>query len=129
MTQIRAAIYARYSSDLQTDKSIEDQIRILDEYAAAQGWVISNNYTDHAISGASLIRPGIQMLLDHAQQNQFDVILSEGLDRISRDQENVAGIYKRAQFSDIKIFTLAEGEITELHIGLKGTMNAYLSKT
>ena len=62
-----AAIYARYSSDLQRDASIEDQIRLCKERAKREGWRVVNCYTDHAISGASLIRPGMQMLLQDAQ--------------------------------------------------------------
>ena len=50
-----AAIYARYSSDLQRDASIEDQIRLCKERAKREGWRVVNCYSDHAISGASLI--------------------------------------------------------------------------
>ena len=62
-----AAIYACYSSDLQRDASIEDQIRLCKERAKREGWRVVNCYTDHAIPGASLIRPGMQMLLQDAQ--------------------------------------------------------------
>ncbi len=54
--------------------------------------------------------------------------LSEALDRISRDQEDVAGMFKRLRFAGVTIFTLSEGEINELHVGLKGTMNALFLK-
>lgn len=59
---------------------------------------------------------------------RFKVVLAEALDRISRDQEDVAGIFKRMAFADVKIVTLSEGEITHLHVGLKGTMNALFLK-
>src|SRR5262249_54074264 len=36
--------------------------------------------------------------------------------------------YKRLRHSDIRLLTIAEGEITELHVGLKGTMNALFLK-
>ncbi|KXF74666.1 hypothetical protein ATN84_22475 [Paramesorhizobium deserti] len=85
-------------------------------------------YSDRAISGASLIRSGIQSLLADAQGRRFDMVLSEALDRISRDQEDVAGVFKRLRFADVSIFTLSEGEINELHVGLKGTMNALFLK-
>jgi site-specific DNA recombinase len=57
-----------------------------------------------------------------------DFIYAEALDRISRDQEDIVGVFKRVRFADVKIVTLAEGEISELHVGLKGTMNALFLK-
>ena len=124
----RAAIYARYSSDMQSEASIEDQIRLCEERAKREGWTVANRYTDHAISGASLMRPGIQMLMQDTQARRFDIVLSESLDRISRDQEDIAGVYKRLTFADVSMVTLSEGEISELHIGLKGTMGALYLK-
>ena len=56
------------------------------------------------------------------------MVLAEALDRISRDQEDVAGVFKRTAFAGVKIITLSEGEITHLHVGLKGTMNALFLK-
>ena len=54
----------------------------------------------------------------------FDVLVAEALDRLSRDQEHVAALFKHLSFAGVKIVTLAEGEIGALHVGLKGTMNA-----
>ncbi|MCB9959677.1 MAG: recombinase family protein [Rhodospirillaceae bacterium] len=125
---INAVIYARYSSDLQRDASIEDQIRLCQERAAAEGWKVVQCYTDHSTSGASLMRPGIQMLLQEAASGRFQVVLAEALDRVSRDQEDIAAVFKRLAFAGAKIVTLSEGTISELHIGLKGTMNALFLK-
>ncbi|MGH1379127.1 MAG: recombinase family protein [Alphaproteobacteria bacterium] len=125
---LRVSIYARYSSDLQSDASIEDQIRLCSEKSQSEGWAVQNCYTDAGVSGASLIRPGIQSLLQAAMNGEFDVLLCEAMDRLSRDQEDIAGIYKRMEFAGVKIITLSEGEISTLHIGLKGTMNAMFLK-
>ncbi|TCS59862.1 recombinase family protein [Varunaivibrio sulfuroxidans] len=124
----KVAIYARYSTDMQRDASIEDQIRLCQERAGKEGWLVHNCYTDHGTSGATLMRPGVQMLLTDAMAGKFDIILSEALDRLSRDQEDIAGIYKRLSFAGIKIVTLSEGDVNHLHIGLKGTMNALFLK-
>jgi site-specific DNA recombinase len=124
----KAAIYARYSSDKQREASIEDQVRLCEERAAREGWKIVQHYTDHGISGASLLRPGIQALMRDAQDRRFDVVLTESLDRISRDQEDIAGVYKRLRFAGARMVTLSEGEIAELHIGFKGTMGALYLK-
>jgi DNA invertase Pin-like site-specific DNA recombinase len=125
---MKVALYARYSSDQQRDASIEDQFGVCRAHAAANAWQIADSYCDRAISGASLLRPGIQALLGDAQRGQFNIVIAEAMDRLSRDQEDVAGIYKRLKFAGVKIITLAEGEISELHVGLKGTMNALFLK-
>jgi site-specific DNA recombinase len=124
----RAAIYARYSSDMQSAASIEDQIRLCKERLAAEGWTLVQVFRDAALSGASTLRPGYQALLEGAREAAFDVVVAEALDRLSRDQEDVAALFKRLRFAGIRLVTLAEGEITELHVGLKGTMNALFLK-
>jgi site-specific DNA recombinase len=125
---MRTVIYARYSSENQREASIEDQLRICKERIAAEKWDLINVFQDKALSGASSLRPGYQALLEGARQGKFDVVVAEALDRLSRDQEDVAAFYKRMRFAGVKIITLAEGEISELHVGLKGTMNALFLK-
>lgn len=120
----RVAIYARYSSDLQSDASIDDQIRTCRERAEREGWVVTGVYADHAVSGASMMRAEIQDLILDARAHKFDIVIAEALDRLSRDQEDIAHIYKRLTFEGVRIVTLSEGEVGKLHIGLKGTMNA-----
>src|SRR5216683_5151257 len=125
---MRAVVYARYSSDLQREASIEDQIRLCRKRIEHERWEYIHAYTDRALSGATPLRPAYQSLLEDARHGQFDVVIAEALDRLSRDQEDVAGLFKRLRFAGIRLFTLAEGEITELHVGLKGTMNALFLK-
>ena len=125
---MKVAIYARYSSDNQRDASIADQLRICREFAARQGWTVIQEFTDHAISGATLLRSGFQALMRDALNQRFDVVLGESLDRFSRDQEDTAGLFKRLTFAGVNIVTVAEGDITHLHIGFKGTMNALFLK-
>lgn len=125
---MRAAIYARYSTDLQSDASIEDQRRLCLRLIASHGWSEAETYADRGISGASHLRPAYQRLLEDARNNQLDVVVAEGLDRLSRDQEHIAAFFKQMRFQGIPIVTVAEGEISELHIGLKGTMSSLFLK-
>src|SRR5271155_4160443 len=125
----KVALYARYSTDNQSVVSIEDQFRICREHADREKWKIIATHQDAAISGASVIlRPGIQALLQDAQRGKFDIVLAEALDRVSRDQADWATLFKHLRFAGVQIITLAEGEISELHVGLKGTMNALFLK-
>src|SRR5882672_10399430 len=125
---MKVAIYARYSSENQREASIADQFRICREFARRQGWTIAKEYSDAAVSGATLLRSGFQAMMASALRKEVDVVLAESLDRFSRDQEDTAGLFKRLTFAGVSIVTLAEGDITFLHIGLKGTMNAMFLK-
>lgn len=113
----RVAIYSRYSSENQSENSIEDQIRLCQEKAAREGWHVAEVYTDAAISGSSILRrPGVQMLMRDAMTGTVDIVLSEALDRISRDQEDIAGIYKRLEFSGVKMM------ISKVDGGVQGAL-------
>ena len=124
----RAAIYARFSSEGQRESSIEDQVRNCLKLIEVHGWQMVGIYSDRAISGATTLRPDYQRLLADGRNRAFDVIVAEGLDRLSRDQEATAGLYKQMRSSGSRIVTRAEGEVSELHVGLKGTMNALFLK-
>ncbi len=125
---MRAAIYARYSSDQQSAASIPDQVRLCRKLCADNGWTVVEVFADEAMSGASHLRPGFQDLQNAAMKGQVDILVAEALDRLSRDQEHIAGLYKRMSFLGVKIVTKSEGEINELHIGLGGTMSALFLK-
>src|SRR3546814_11973652 len=75
-----------------------------------------------------ILRPAVQKLLADAQAGKFDIVVAEALDRVSRDQADVATSYKHLQLARVPLVTLAEGDISELHVGLKGTMNALFLK-
>lgn len=124
----RVAIYGRYSSDLQREASIDDQLRICRARAEREGWTVVEEFSDAAISGTKDNRPGFQALREAARAGKVDVILAESLDRLSRDLEHVAAFYKQITFCRVKLVTLAEGEISDLHVGVKGAMGALYLK-
>lgn len=74
------------------------------------------------------MRPGIQSLIRDAQNGMFNLVLSEALDRLSRNQADIASLYQRFQFLGCMIETTSEGAISEMQIGFKGTMNALFLK-
>ena len=94
----RAALYARYSSDAQRAASIEDQVRLCRALAERQGWEVAEVFADRAVSAASRHRPGYQAMLDQVRDGGVDLVLAESLDRLSRDQEDVAALFKRLVF-------------------------------
>jgi site-specific DNA recombinase len=88
------ALYARYSSDLQNPQSIDDQLLVCRQLAAREGWDIVACHHDGAVSGASIRgRAGTSRLLADARAGLFDIFCAEALDRISRDQEDMAHVH------------------------------------
>ncbi len=122
---MRAAIYARFSSDLQKDRSIEDQVSLCRSYALRSGLTIAHAYEDRARSGSSVIgRDGIMRLMEAARDRAFDVVVVEALDRLSRDQEDLAGIYKRLSFAGIEIRAVHDGVADQVQVGIRGLVGA-----
>jgi DNA invertase Pin-like site-specific DNA recombinase len=121
---VRVALYARFSSDLQNKSSIDDQLHLCRARAERNGWTIVATFSDAAISGSTILRPGYQAMLASIRAGEVDVVLAESQDRFSRDLEHVAALYKLAQFKGVRLVTLAENELNTLTVGLKGTMGA-----
>ena len=120
----RVVIYARYSSDKQSDHSIDDQFHLCKSYAEKQGWKITNLYSDKAISGATSNRPDYHYLLEDIKHGKFDIVLAESLDRLSRDQEDIHHLFKRLKYHNIELHTVADGLNNSLHVGMKGMIAA-----
>ncbi|WP_161958834.1 recombinase family protein [Ferruginivarius sediminum] len=119
---MRAAIYARYSSDNQREASIADQVDTCRRVIARTGWQEIGTYEDRAISGASASRPGYQQLLADAEAGKFDVVVCEALDRLGRRLADVAALHDQLSYLGIKVHAANAGEITPMHIGMLGTM-------
>lgn len=119
----RAAIYARFSNDrTQKAKSVDDQVAQAKERADREGWEVVDVFADYGISGAIYARPMLEQLLERAAE--FDVIISDEVSRVSRDLGDSDRIYKQLKFLGCTWISLAEGEVTPLVLGFKGTMAA-----
>ncbi len=109
----RCAAYARYSSDLQSPSSIEDQLRKCRECAALHGFQFMEEhiYVDQAISGVGADRPGLRNLMAAAvsQARPFDVILVDDSSRLSRDTKDALSIFERLNFSGIRLIAVSQG--------------------
>jgi site-specific DNA recombinase len=117
----RAVICARFSTDLQNEKSTEDQIALCRAHAARRGLQIIQTFEDKARSGASVLgRDGLMRLMDAARTRAFDVVVVEALDRLSRDMEDLAGIHKRLSFFGIEIDAVHDGTADSILIGIRG---------
>lgn len=91
---MNAVIYARYSSDKQTENSIDFQLRADQSYCDAKGLKVVGEYIDRAISGTTDNRPEFQRMIEDAKKRQFAFIIVYRFDRFARNRYDSA-IYKK----------------------------------
>lgn len=116
-----AAIYARFSTDLQSERSIDDQLKLCRAFAYREGLRVIATFDDKARSGGSTHgRDGLAALLESANSGAFAVLVVEALDRLSRDMEDLAHLYKRLTHLGIEIRAVHEGKVNTLLVGLRG---------
>lgn len=124
------AIYARFSSDKQTEKSIEDQVARCREIAIREGSGLCQVYTDEALSGTSMAnRPGLQKLLEDIEAGRLSMVITESLDRLSRDQADLALIDRCRKQKRVRLITASDGEIQDgasgiMQVGMRAIFGA-----
>lgn len=92
---MNVVIYARYSSDRQTEQSIEGQIKVCTNFANFNGYNIIDTYIDRAMTGKNDDRPGLQRLLTDSNRKLFQGVLVYALDRFGRNlQQSVNNEFK-----------------------------------
>ena len=122
---MRAAIYARFSSDLQNPKSADDQLVECKAYVERTGGKVVLTFKDERISGASIEnRPQLQALISNASSGVFDAVVVENLDRLSRNVGDLDNIRRRLDFHKVKLISLADGEANQLTVGIRGIIGA-----
>ncbi len=127
---MKVAIYARYSSENQSARSIDDQIRVCKDYASKNNFLVEDEhiYIDEAISGSIVDRPGLQALEKAAENKEFDTVIVDDLSRISRSNHQMLTLVLKFNYLQIKITSVSDGISTDddnskLGIHLRGLMN------
>jgi site-specific DNA recombinase len=108
----RCAIYARYSSDLQSRTSIEDQHQLCRADAKRQGWAVVSVFEDAALSGFGIERlPGYQQLIAAALSSPaaFEVVLVEDLSRLTRDMAELLRVTTRLRLKGGELVGVSDG--------------------
>lgn len=86
-----AIIYARYSSERQSEQSIEGQLRVCNEFAEHNGLRIVGTYIDRAMTGTNDHRAEFQrMLSDSDRPQEWEIVLVYALDRFGRNSVEIA---------------------------------------
>jgi site-specific DNA recombinase len=125
---MKAALYARFSSDLQRATSIEDQFRNCRKRAELEGWTVAATYADAAMSGTDANRPQYRSMLEAAARREFDVLIVDDLSRLTRDAVECERAIRRLEFIGLRIIATSDGydstsKARKVHRGFKGLMN------
>lgn len=112
---MRTLIYARFSSDLQNPRSIDDQVTDCRARAEREGWPVLAVFTDYETSGGAGIdesqRPGMNAMLARVSAGEIDQVLADTSSRVARDVGDSDRIRKLLTFHGARLFTLSLGEI------------------
>ena len=103
-----AVIYARYSSDSQTEQSIEGQLRVCQQYAQSNDIIILDTYIDRAMTGTNDLRPDFQRMIKDSNKKQWDYVLVYKLDRFSRDKYEMTIHKHTLKNNGVKIISAME---------------------
>lgn len=106
-----AAIYARFSSDLQNPRSIRDQVDRLRGEIVKRGEAVNDSliFSDAETSRAVWDRPGLQALLRAVADGHVRSIFIEDVSRISRDKADLAQLEKQLAFRGVRLIAAADG--------------------
>ncbi len=127
----KAVIYARYSSENQSEQSIEGQVRVCDEYAQRNDILIVGSYIDRAMTGTNDHRPEFQRMIRDSSKKEWEYVIVYKLDRFSRDKYETVIHRKALRDNGVRLLSAMEnipdtpeGIILE---GLLESMNQYFS--
>ena len=103
-----AVIYARYSSDKQTEQSIEGQLRVCNDFASRNKILVVDTYIDRATTGTNDNRFDFQRMMRDSSKKEWDYIIVYKLDRFSRNKYEMAMHRKTLRDNNVKILSASE---------------------
>lgn len=128
---IRAAAYARYSSDNQRDESIDAQLRAIHKFANENGYQIVSEYIDRAKTGTNDRREEFQRMIRDSDDGDFEVVIVHKLDRFARKRYDSAIYRKALEENGVKLVSVLE-QFTDspegiIFVGMSEAMSEYYS--
>lgn len=111
---MKAAIYARVSTD---EQNVETQLKPQREYCQARGWEIVNEYVDEGIAGSEAIRPQLNLMMQHARNRFFKVVLVWKYDRLFRSVEHMLSSLDTFRNLGIDFVSMTEAVDTSTPMG------------
>lgn len=105
---MNAVIYARYSSERQTEASIEGQLKVCYDYAEKQGYTIIGEYIDRALTGRNTDRPQFLKMIKDSSKQEFQIVLVYQLDRFSRNRYDSATYKAKLKKNGVRVVSARE---------------------
>ena len=105
---MNAVIYARYSSEKQTENSIDFQLRAAHAYCEAKGFTVIGEYIDRAISGTSDNRPEFQRMITDSKRQTFAFVIVYRYDRFARNRYDSAIYKKQLELNGVRVLSTEE---------------------
>lgn len=104
----KIVIYARYSSDNQTEQSIEGQLRVCKEYCEKNDFIVVREYIDRAMTGTNDKRPAFQQMLLDSKKHEFEFVLVYKFDRFARSRHDSAVNKAILKKNGVKVISATE---------------------
>ena len=126
-----AVIYARYSSDKQSEQSIEGQLYDCYNYAKANDITVIGEYIDRAMTGRNDDRPDFQRMISDSAKHTFELVLVWKLDRFARSTEDAAYNRGKLKRNGVRLLSIkedfGEGATSELMEHIMESFNEFYS--
>lgn len=105
---MRAAVYARFSSDNQRHESIDAQLRAIKEYCKKSGHEIASIYLDEALSGTNDQREQFIKMIHDSKSGLFELVIVHKLDRFARNRYDSAFYKNELKKNGVRIVSVLE---------------------
>ena len=103
-----AVIYARYSSDSQTEQSIEGQVRVCKQFAEKNDLLVVDSYIDRATTGTNDNRAAFQQMLRDSKKAQWGAVIVYKLDRFARNKYESVVNRKKLKDNGVELVSAME---------------------
>lgn len=104
----KAFAYARFSSEMQRNESIDAQLRAIEGYAKQNGYILCHCYVDKAKSATTDQRPQFQQMMIDIVNNDIDAIIVHKLDRFARNRYDSAIYRNIMKKNDVALLSVLE---------------------
>ena len=106
--KMKVVIYARYSSDKQTEQSIEGQLRVCHEYAEKNEYMVIGEYIDRALTGTTDKRPEFLRMIEDSKKKTFNYVIVYQLDRFARNRYDSATYKAKLAKNGVRVLSARE---------------------